>query len=186
MLNSLFRLVFLALVFCAVFFSAAQEYAPKSGETVVKIVVEGRGDIYIKLHVKEAPKTTSHILKLVKDAFYDGQRFHKVERTPRPYLVEAGDPQSRGGVDSRDIGHGSSGTHVAFEDSGFLNEEGAVGLAHSVDDRDSGDCQFYMLLTSAKWLDGDYTVFGKVVAGMDVLRKIQKGDKIVSMTIVSG
>jgi peptidylprolyl isomerase/peptidyl-prolyl cis-trans isomerase B (cyclophilin B) len=173
------------LTFCAVLFSVAQEYVLKPGETVVKIVVEGRGEIYIKFHVKEAPKTTSRILKLVRDGFYDGQRFHKVERSPRPYLVEAGDPQSRTGVDARDIGHGSTGTRIAYEDSGFLNEEGAVGLAHSVDDRDSGDCQFYMLLTAAKWLDGDYTVFGKVVAGMDVLRKIQKGDKIVSMSVIT-
>lgn len=184
MLKSLFRFVLLVLAFCSVVASGGQEYAPKAGETVVKIVVEGRGDIYVRLHVKEAPKTTSHILKLVRDGFYDGQRFHKVERSPRPYLVEAGDPQSRDGVDTPNIGHGSTGVRVAYEESGFLNEEGAVGLAHNVDDRDSGDCQFYMLLTAAKWLDGDYTVFGKVVSGMEVLRKIQKGDKITSMSVM--
>jgi cyclophilin family peptidyl-prolyl cis-trans isomerase len=178
-------LVLLALAFCAALFPGHQEYTPKPGETVVKIVVEGRGDIYVKLHVKEAPKTTDHILKLVRDGFYDGQRFHKAQRSPRPYLVEAGDPQSRVNVESRDIGHGTTGTRLAYEDSGFLNEEGAVGLAHSVDDRDSGDCQFYMLMTAAKWLDGDYTVFGKVVSGMEVLRKIQKGDRIVSITVMS-
>jgi cyclophilin family peptidyl-prolyl cis-trans isomerase len=183
-LNHLYRAALICVALLGVLFAVSgQAYTPKAGETVIRIAVEGRGDIYVKFHVKEAPKTTSHILKLVKAGFYDGQRFHKVERNPKPYLVALGDPQSRDDVDSPNIGQGNSGTSVAYEDSGFLNEEGAVGLIRSKDDRDSGDSQFYMLLSPAKFLDGDYTVFGKVVAGMDVLQKIKKGDRIVTITV---
>ncbi len=152
---------------------------------MIKIAVEGRGDILVVMHTKQAPKTTAHILDLVKTGFYDGQRFHKVERSPKPYLAEVGDPESRTSVDSPNIGSGGSGAHIAYEDSGFLNEEGAVGLAHIQSDRDSGDSQFYMLLAPARFLDGDYTVFGKVVSGMDVLQKITKGDRIVSISIIN-
>ncbi len=161
-----------------------QSYTPKAGETVIKLAIEGRGNVFIRLYTKEAPKTTEHILALVKKSFYDGQRFHRVEKSPKPYLVQLGDPVSKDNIDSPQIGQGGSGTRVPYEDSGFPNVEGAVGLAHDVDDRNSGDSQFYMLLAPAKFLDGNYTVFGQVVAGLDVLQKVERGDRIQSITVV--
>ena len=172
-------LVFVLLVLAAV--SVAQTYTPRKGETALKIEIEGRGNVFIRLHTDEAPKTTARIVQLVKQGFYDGQRFHRVERTPKPYLVQVGDPNSKkGNLD----GEGGSGRKVAYEDSGFKNTQGAVGLAHPVDDRNGGDSQFYMLLSRSSFLDNNYTVFGRVVAGMDVLEKVQKGDKIVTITVL--
>jgi cyclophilin family peptidyl-prolyl cis-trans isomerase len=161
--------------------SAAQGYRPKPGETVLKIEVEGRGNIFVRLHTKEAPKTTAHILSLARNGFYNGQRFHRVERTPKPYLVQLGDPNSRGGDLS---GKGGSGARIPYEETGFNNDAGAVGLAHDVNDRNAGDSQFYMLLDRASFLNSNYTVFGRVVEGMDVLQKIQRGDKIVSVSVL--
>jgi cyclophilin family peptidyl-prolyl cis-trans isomerase len=163
--------------------AAGQAYTPKRGETVLKIEVEGRGNIFIKLHSKDAPVTTARILELVKAGFYNGQRFHRVEKTPKPYLVQVGDPGSKTG---KLDGEGGSGKKLAYEDSSFKNVKGAVGLAHPVDDRNGGDSQFYMLLDRASFLDNNYTVFGKVAddASMDVLEKIQKGDRIVSVTVL--
>lgn len=162
-------------------FSVPQTYSPKKGETVLKIEIEGRGNVFIKLHTKEAPKTTDRVLALVKQGFYNGQRFHRVEKTPKPYLVQVGDPASKNGEAN---GEGGSGQKLAYEDSGFKNVLGAVGLAHPVDDKNAGDSQFYMLLSRASFLDNNYTVFGKVVEGEDVLAKIEKGDRIVSITVV--
>lgn len=158
------------------------------GETVIRIDVENRGSIHIKLHRKEAPKTTAHILGLVRSGFYDGQRFFRVLKSPRPYLVQTGDPLSRdlSKLDDPKMGTGGSGAKVPFEDSGFPNEEGAVGLSTPPKERDNGDSQFYMLLGSARFLDGNYTVFGKVIAGMDVLKKIERGDKITSVRVQTG
>ncbi len=175
----------ISLVFCLMSFvlTAAQVYAPKPGESVIKIEIEGRGNVFVLLHTKEAPKTSARIAKLVTDGFYNSQRFHRVVQTPKPYLVQIGDPVSKTG-DITNANTGGSGTKIPFEDSGFKNIAGAVGLARNMDDKDSGDSQFYLLLDRSTFLDGNYTVFGQVVAGMDVLKKIQKGDKVVSMAII--
>jgi len=158
-------------------------YRPKAGETVLKVEVEGRGDVYIRLFTKEAPKTTSHILKLVRDGFYDGQRFHRVETSPKPYLAQIGDPASKGGVLT---GNGGSGGRVDYEESGFSNESGSVGLSHPKGDPNGGDSQFYILYERASFLDGNYTVFGKVVSGMDVVRRVERGDRVIRVTAING
>lgn len=163
------------------------QYAPKAGESVLRIAVEGRGDIFVLVHTKKAPKTAEHILKLARGGFYDGQRFHKVVRSPRPYLAQLGDPQSKTKpLDDKAIGTGGTGARIPYEATGFVHEAGAVGLAHPDDGKKEGDSQFYMLLDQARFLDDNYTVFGKVVGGMDVLKKIERGDRVVSVTVVEG
>jgi len=162
---------------------ASGVYRPKAGESVLKVEIEGRGDVFIKLYTREAPKTTSQILKLVREGFYDGQRFHRVETSPKPYLAQIGDPGSKTGDLS---GAGGSGTKVAYEDSGFSNESGSVGLSHPKGDLAGGDSQFYILYERASFLDGNYSVFGKVVAGMDVVRRVQRGDRVIRITVLAG
>ncbi len=164
---------------------AIGQYSPKPGETVMKIAVEGRGNVFIKLHTKEAPKATAQIIALANDKFYDGQKVFRAEKTPRPFMIQMGDPLTKTkDVDDPTIGSGGSGKKVAYEDSGFSNDEGAVGLAAIPGDRNSGDSQFYILLTRARFLDGNYTVFGQVVHGMDVVKKIERGDRITNVTIM--
>jgi len=179
------RLIFILIFVLTLSSVWAQTYVPKAGETVVKLEVEGRGNIFFLLHVKEAPKASSRILKLVTDGFYNGLRFHRVVQTPKPYLVQVGDPDSKNG-DLNNLNNGGSGLKLPYEDSGFKNIAGAVGLARNIDDKNSGDSQFYILLDRSSFLDGNYTVFGQVVAGMDVVKKIQKGDRVVSATIEKG
>ncbi len=167
---------------CAATF--AQGYKPAPGETAIKVAVEGKGDFYIKLYTKEAPKACAHILKLVDQNFYSGQRFFRVTRAPRPYIAQAGDPASKQGIDSPNIGSGGTGARIPYEDSGHSNEKYAVGLAALLSkDRDSGDSQFYIVLGDGnKFLDGSYTVFGKVVAGTDVVDHLERGDRITSIS----
>jgi peptidyl-prolyl cis-trans isomerase B (cyclophilin B) len=177
--------ILLLLIFTLLVLPVAlsQGYRPKAGETVLKMEIEGRGDVYVLLHTHEAPKASTHILDLARSGFYDGQRFHRVETSPKPYLVQVGDPASKSGDLS---GNGGSGARIPFEESGFTNVEGAVGLSRPKNDREAGDSQFYLLLDRASFLDGNYTVFGKVVAGMDVLRKVERGDRVAHITILSG
>lgn len=181
---------YLAILLCLVgaLLVQAQEYRPNKGETVMKIAVEGRGNVFIRLFTKEAPRTTSRIIELAKTGFYDGQRFHRVLRSPRPYLVQLGAPSSRDkDLDDKDLVTEGTGKKIPYEASGVSNDaEGIVGLSAETNNRDSGDCQFYILLGPAKFLDGNYTVFGKVVSGMDVVKKVEKGDRVVSVTIVQG
>lgn len=157
----------------------------KPGETGVKFDIEGRGSFTIRLFTREAPKTTTHFLKLVKDGFYTDQRFHRADRTPKPYLIQVGDPASKSGdINDKAVGSGGSGARIPYEDSGKSNVEGAVGLARITDDLESGDSQFYILLGNQPFLNGHYTVFGQIISGMDVIKRIEKGDRIVGTTIL--
>ena len=164
-----------------------QTYKPKKGETDLKLEIQGRGSVYIQLFTKEAPHTTAQIIKLVKAGFYNDQRFHRVEKSPKPYLVQIGNPLSKtADLDSLPPTTSGNGDKIAFEESGHQNIEGAVGLARDVSSQDSGDSQFYINLGHNKFLDGTYTVFGQVVSGMDVVQNIERGDRVTSASIVVG
>lgn len=159
-------------------------FAHAQSDPSLKLEIEGRGTVIIRLYRDKAPKAVAQIVKLAKSGFYDGLRFHRADRTPRPYLVQVGDPKSKSGdLNAPGMGTNGTGARIAFEDSGLTNVAGAVGLARLGQDRDSGDSQFYILLGAQRFLDGNYTVFGQVTDGMDVVRKIEKGDRINKATI---
>lgn len=172
-------LVFLALLLTTFALAQSEGQGPR-----LRLEIEGKGTVVIRLYPDKAPKAVAYIAKLAKDGFYDGLRFHRADRTPRPYLVQVGDPQSRtGSLDATGMGTKGTGKKIPYEDSGLPNTVGAVGLARLGQDRDSGDSQFYMLLGAQRFLDGNYTVFGQVVDGMDVLKRIDKGDRITKATV---
>lgn len=172
-----FALILFALLLTV--FCLAQNEGPR-----LRLEIEGKGTVVIRLYPDKAPKAVAHIAKLAKDGFYNGLRFHRADRQPRPYLVQIGDPQSKSGnLDAADMGTKGTGTRIPFEDSGLPNVAGAVGLARLGQDRDSGDSQFYILLAPQRFLDGNYTVFGQIVDGMEVVRKIEKGDRITKATV---
>lgn len=171
-----------SLVFGLVLLAAT---AMAMADTVMRINVDGKGTIVIKLYTAEAPKATQQIMRLAKEGFYDGQRFHKVDRTPRPFLVQIGAPGSRTkNVDDRGLLSEGSGARIPYEKTPFsFNAAGVVGLSTLPEDRNSGDSQFFILLDRAPFLDGNYTVIGKVTSGLDVLQKLEKGDKVTSISI---
>ncbi|HXH62023.1 MAG TPA: peptidylprolyl isomerase [Fimbriimonadaceae bacterium] len=177
----------MALTLLALGALAFSQYSPKAGETVMRLNLAGGGQIDILLHTKEAPKATAQVIGLAQRGFYDGQRFFRVVKKPRPFLIQFGDPGSKTKpMDDKTLGEGGSGSSVDYEDSGFPNVAGAVGLATKKDDKDSGDSQFYILLSDSRFLNGSATVFGKVVSSMADLNKIALGDKVTSVTIVRG
>lgn len=175
----------LTFLFCCVLALAAVPASSAAQQLV--LTVKGKGRIVIQLEPSKAPKTVAHVSRLVESRFYNGQKFHRVVKEPKPFLIQVGDPQSRSQeVADAAIGSGGSGTTVPYEETGLPNVEGAVGLAALPGNRDSGDSQFYILLGPARFLDGSHTVFGKVVQGMDVVRSIELGDEVTSATIVRG
>jgi peptidyl-prolyl cis-trans isomerase B (cyclophilin B) len=166
---------------------ADQGYSPKPGQTVMKVAIEGRGNVYVELYTTKASKTTAHIIDLAKRNFYDNLRFHKVVKSPRPYIAQVGDPNSKDGdLNDPEMGTHGSGARIPYEDSGYSHEEGSVALASPPKDKDGGDSQFFFVLASSKFLDGKYTVFGKVVQGQSVMQSIEKGDRIESISIERG
>ena len=176
----LFRLVLVVFALVGATLSMAQT-------TSMKLTVKGKGDVVIELFTKEAPNTTAHIIGLVEKGFYDGQKFFGTMKEPRPYMIKFGDPQTKTkAVTDSSIGTGGSGSKIAYEDSGKQNVKGAVGLSTLQRDRDSGDSQFYILLDNRPFLNGSYTVFGRVTKGMDIVESIGDGDQVTSVTIVRG
>jgi len=177
-MKSLSRLVVLVLALLMAAVSMA-------ADTFMVLDIQGRGEVRIKLETAKAPKTTAHIIKLVEAGFYNGLRFHRAERIPRPFLVQVGDPNSKDGdLNSRGMGQGGTGATIPFEETGLSHVEGAVGLARDPSDKNSGDSQFYFMLSDNKFLDGKYTVFGQIVGnGLTILKSIDKGDRITTARI---
>jgi peptidylprolyl isomerase len=141
------------------------------------------GKVVIQLEPNLAPQTVAHIKALVRKGFYDNTPIHRV--IPG-FMAQMGDPTGTGG------GPGS-GTTVPAEFGPTPFERGTVGLART-EDPNSGDSQFFIMFARNDYLDGKYTAFGKVTAGMDVVDKIKAGtreengmvenpDKIVKATL---
>jgi len=118
-----------------------------------------------------APYTTSAFLDLVASGFYDGLTFHRV--IPN-FVVQGGDP--------RGDGWGGPGYHLLTEKSPLGYDTGSVGMASAGPDTEGS--QFFITTTPQYHLDCNYTRFGEVVEGMDTVLKIEKGDRILSATIL--
>lgn len=159
----------------------------KDGAVQVTMKVEGRGTVVMELYPKAAPQTVAHFTDLCKQNFYNGIKFHRLERAPAPQLsvLQVGDPESKNvsveEFEAQGIGSHGSGKTVPLE-AHLSHKKYSVGLARS-QAPDSGDSQFYINLEDNSSIDGQYCVFGMVVQGQDVVDKIQKGDVIQSLTV---
>ncbi|EQC43433.1 peptidylprolyl isomerase [Bacteriovorax sp. Seq25_V] len=131
------------------------------------------GNISFKFYPKSAPNTVTRLLQLINEGFYDGLSFHRV--IPG-FVIQTGDPTGSG--------KGGSGNILKAEINELQHIKGTIAMARSHNNIDSADSQFYISLSSLPHLDGKYTIFGQVIEGIDVLDKIQKGDKILSIQII--
>jgi cyclophilin family peptidyl-prolyl cis-trans isomerase len=149
------------------------------------IVVETtKGAFAFETYPNEAPKTVAHVLQLVRDSFYDGQRFH---RALPGFVLQWGDPRSRDAAKEADWGRGdaaSSGTPIGAPEISKkrMHTKGAVAMAHPGDPA-KADSQIYVTLADRPDLDGRYTVFGHLIAGADVPARLQGGDLILRMYV---
>ena len=169
------KLVPLVLVFATlplIRVAASAQKSPGAGPIVV--LETAKGTIEFETYPEEAPKTVARVLELVKKNFYTGLRFHRAEPN---FVIQVGDQMSRDMSRIDYWGRGGSGTPIGIAEitKKRRNVAGAVGMAHTGDPK-LADSQFYITRRVAPELDGKYTVFGKVLKGMDVVNKIQKGD----------
>ena len=150
---------------------------------VVRMVTT-KGTILIKLFPKDAPISVANFEKLVKKNFYNGLTFHRVTDLGGPgqgHIVQGGDPQG--------TGQGGPGYTIKgeFPQNGVPNPlkhvAGAVAMARANDPNSAGS-QFYIVVTPAPFLDGNYAVFGQVIKGLDVAGRIVQGDKMTKVTMV--
>ncbi|HSC29468.1 MAG TPA: peptidylprolyl isomerase [Vicinamibacterales bacterium] len=150
----------------------ARQASPGAGPVVVLDTV--KGVIEFETYPDEAPKTVAHILELVRKGFYNGLRFHRAERN---FVVQIGDPQTRNMTLVDWWGRRGSGKPVGVAEitKKRTHVRGAVGMGHSGSAKEA-DSQFYITLRAAPELDGKYTVFGRVIRGMDVAATFEKAD----------
>jgi peptidylprolyl isomerase len=124
------------------------------------------GRIVIRLRPDLAPKHVAQIKTLAKRGFYDGIVFHRVIEG---FMAQTGDPTGTG-TGKSDLPN----IPAEFTDTPF--KRGTLGMARS-QEPNSANSQFFICFAEAPFLNGQYTVFGEVVSGMDVVDKIKKGDK---------
>jgi peptidylprolyl isomerase len=156
--------------------AAAQTLDP---ENTIVLKTSGQCDVTIKLRSDLAPKHVAQIKKLTRQGFYDGIVFHRVIEG---FMAQTGDPTGTG------MG-GSKEPDIAAEFSNAHFARGTVGMARA-QDPNSANSQFFIMFADGGFLDGQYTVWGEVVKGMECVDKIARGeppsqpDKIVSMKIM--
>ncbi len=152
----------------------AQQPTPEGGKKVKQtavITMEKGGEVVIEFFPEDAPKTVENFVTLAKKGFYDGLTFHRV--IPG-FMAQGGDPKGSG--------TGGPGYKIKDEFNKRKHVRGTVAMART-DAPNSAGSQFYICFAPQSHLDGQYTVFGQVVSGMDVVDKIQKGDKMKSVKI---
>jgi len=126
------------------------------------------GDIAIEFFPDAAPKTVENFKKLANSGFYDGLVFHRI--VPG-FVIQGGDPNTKSIANKGRWGTGGPGWTVKAEFNKNKHSRGALSMARSQDPNSAGS-QFFIVLKDANFLDGQYTVFGRVTSGMDAVDKI--------------
>jgi len=145
--------------------------------TLVLETTQGR--VVIELRPDLAPNHVARVKELAQQGFYDGVVFHRVIDG---FMAQTGDPTG--------TGRGGSGKNLKAEFSKAPHERGTVSMARA-NHPDSADSQFFICFDDAHFLDGKYTVWGRVSEGMENIDKIKRGepvkdpDKIISMRVGS-
>ncbi|HUD20807.1 MAG TPA: peptidylprolyl isomerase [Candidatus Saccharimonadales bacterium] len=137
--------------------------------TAVATITTSKGDIVLDLYGNEAPNTVANFISKAKSGFYNNLTFHRVE----DWVIQGGDPK----------GDGTGGGTMKTELNSLPFVTGSLGVARGGDINVSNDSQFFIVKSESSWLNNQYTNFGTVSAGMDVVGKIAIGDKIISIEI---
>ena len=181
------------------------------GKAIVQMSTS-RGDLTIEVDGDAAPLTAGNFVDLVSRGVYDGTMFHRVVKEPVPFVVQGGDPQSSDrAIPLSKLGTGSfvdpesglarlipleirfqgeeaprysrvSANPAELERLSLSHERGAVAMARS-QAPDSASAQFYVALRPLPELDGRYAVFGRVIEGLDVIDRIEQGDRITRASL---
>ena len=139
------------------------------------IIKTEKGDLTVSFYDKDAPGTVANFLKLAKEGYYDGVRFHRVIPD---FVIQGGDPTGTGA--------GGPGYSIKCELDGDnqYHDRGVLSMAHR--GRDTGGSQFFICYsrTNTAHLDRHHTCFGKVTGNVDVIDDIRQGDKILGIDII--
>ena len=158
------------------------KYQVKDAENALLLKLKN-GDVVIEMFSDEAPNHVARIKELVRAGFYNGLKFHRVIDG---FMAQTGCPFG--------TGTGGSGKKLKAEFNRRPHLRGTVSMARAMDP-DSADSQFFICFAEAPWLNGQYTVWGEVVSGMEYVDMIKRGtgvngmvsqpDEIVSVAVIA-
>ena len=143
--------------------------APEVENATKAIIKTSKGDITLELYPQDAPNTVANFAKKATTNYYNNLTFHRVE----DWVLQGGDPK----------GNGTGGGNMPTELNKKSFVKGALGVARGGDIKISNDSQFFICKKDSTFLDGQYTNFGMVTEGMDVVEKMAIGDKILSISV---
>ncbi len=146
------------------------------------IIKTNKGDMKVSFYDKDAPNTVANLVKLAKDGYYNGLKWHRV--IPN-FVIQGGCPNSREGASGMP-GTGGPGYSIDCELNGDnqYHDRGVLSMAHA--GRNTGGSQFFVCHSreNTAHLDRNHTCFGKVVEGLDVIDDIRTNDEILSIEIM--
>jgi peptidyl-prolyl cis-trans isomerase B (cyclophilin B) len=141
---------------------------PMNSSNEVAVIKTNEGDMVVQFWTDAAPTTVENFKKLARQGFYDGTIFHRIVKG---FMIQGGDPNSKDPAKENSYGQGGPGYNLKAEFNDHSHDRGVISMARGPDP-DSAGSQFFICLAPVHRLDHQYTTFGKLVKGQDVLEKI--------------
>jgi peptidyl-prolyl cis-trans isomerase B (cyclophilin B) len=175
------KLLILTIALVASAVSATEEKketTPMNPSNEVAVIKTNEGEMVVQFWTDAAPKTIENFKKLAQQGFYDGTTFHRIVKG---FMIQGGDPNSKDPAKENSYGEGGPGYNIKAEFNDHSHDRGVISMARGPDP-DSAGSQFFICLAPVHRLDHQYTTFGKLIKGDDVLEKI--GDTPVTRNSV--
>ncbi|MBI2847637.1 MAG: peptidylprolyl isomerase [Chloroflexi bacterium] len=141
-----------------------------SGKQYIATIETNKGKLVLELFAKNVPNTVNNFVFLAREGFYDGVTFHRVIPD---FMAQGGDP----------TGTGSGGPGYSFPDEFTEHRHGTGALSMANSGPNTNGSQFFITYAPQPHLDGKHSVFGQLIEGMDVLKKLRNGDVMIKVTI---
>ena len=145
-----------------------EEKSQMNASNEIAVIKTSEGDMVVQFWTDAAPNTIENFKKLARQGFYDGTIFHRIIKE---FMIQGGDPNSKDPAKEDSYGEGGPDYNIKAEFNDHLHERGVISMARGPDP-DSAGSQFFICLAPVHRLDHQYTTFGKLIKGDDVLEKI--------------
>jgi peptidyl-prolyl cis-trans isomerase B (cyclophilin B) len=162
------RLSILLAVLLSSAMLGAEEKTPMNSSNEVAVIKTNEGEMVVQFWTDAAPNTIENFKKLARQGFYDGTIFHRIVKD---FMIQGGDPNSKDPAKENSYGQGGPDYKIKAEFNDHSHDRGVISMARSADP-DSAGSQFFICLAPVHRLDHQYTTFGKLIKGDDVLEKI--------------
>ena len=163
--------IVLAVLLSSAVFAAEEKKDEKTSMNTsneVAVIKTSEGEMVVQFWTDAAPSTIENFKKLASSGFYDGTIFHRIVKG---FMIQGGDPNSKDPAKESSYGQGDPGYKIKAEFNDHSHERGVISMARGPSP-DSAGSQFFICLAPVPRLDGQYTTFGKLIKGADVLEKI--------------